>query len=90
MPNIESARKRARQALKRNDRNRAGKSGVLSSRKAVLDAIEAGNKDAALKAYSAYASDLDRAAKQGIIKANNASRKKSRLHLRLNAMSAGK
>jgi small subunit ribosomal protein S20 len=86
MPNIESARKRARQAIKRNQRNRAAKSEVLSGRKAVLDAIEAGNKNEALKRFAAYASELDTSAKKGIIKANNASRKKSRIQLKLNAM----
>lgn len=86
MPNIESARKRARQALVRRERNRSAKSTVVSNRKALLDAIEAGNKTAALKLYAAYASEMDKAAKNGIVKANNASRKKSRIQLRLNAM----
>jgi small subunit ribosomal protein S20 len=83
MPNIESARKRARQALKRNASNRAVRSAVGSLRAEALAAIEAGNKAAAEKACAAYASELDKAAKKGVIKANNASRKKSRLALQV-------
>ena len=86
MPNIESARKRARQAIKRNQRNRAVKSTVLSDRKSLLDAIEAGNKKEAQSLFAAYASEMDKSVKKGILKANNASRKKSRIQLRLNAL----
>ena len=83
MPNIESARKRARQSLKRRERNRSARSAVGSVRAALLTALDAGNKAAAEKAYAAYASELDKSAKKGVIKANNASRKKARLAQRL-------
>ncbi len=86
MPNIESARKRVRQYAKRNKRNRAVKSTVTSARKSLLDAITSGNKAEAVKLFTAYASDLDKSVKKGILKFNNASRKKSRIQLRLNAM----
>jgi small subunit ribosomal protein S20 len=86
MPNIESARKRVRQSAKRNKRNRSAKSMVSSGRKALLEAIEAGNKSEAVKLFTAYASELDKSVKKGILKANNASRKKSRIQLKLNAM----
>ncbi|MEI6211525.1 MAG: 30S ribosomal protein S20 [bacterium] len=86
MPNIESARKRVRQSAKRNKRNRSAKSMVSSGRKALLDAIESGNKGEALKLFAAYASELDKSVKNGILKFNNASRKKSRIQLRLNAL----
>ncbi len=86
MPNIESARKRARQAIKRNQRNRAVRSTVLSDRKSLLDAIEAGNKKEAQSLFAAYSSEMDKAVKKGILKANNASRKKSRIQVRLNAL----
>ena len=81
MANIKSAVKRAKQAEVNRTRNRAGKSGVLTARKKVLEAISGGNKDEAQKQYVAYTSVLDKAAKQGIIKKNNASRKKSRMAL---------
>jgi small subunit ribosomal protein S20 len=86
MPNIESARKRVRQSAKRNTRNRAAKSTVFTARKTLLAAIESGNKAEAAKLFEAYASDLDKSVKKGIVKFNNASRKKSRIQVRLNAM----
>ena len=86
MPNIESARKRVRQSAKRNTRNRSARSVVFSNRKGLLEAIEAGNKAEALKLFTVYSSTLDKSVKKGIIKANNASRKKSRIQVRLNAL----
>jgi small subunit ribosomal protein S20 len=86
MPNIESARKRVRQSAKRNTRNRAVKSTVSTARKTLLEAIETGNKAEAGKLFMAYAADLDKSVKKGILKFNNASRKKSRIQLRLNAL----
>ena len=83
MPNIKSAAKRVRTSAKNRLRNRAGKSDVAAVRRKLLEAIESGNKEAVGKLYSAYSSDLDKAAKKGIIKANNASRKKSRLAIRI-------
>ena len=86
MPNIESARKRVRQSAKRNKRNRAAKSTVSTSRKSLLEAVEGGNKGEALKLFAEYSSSLDKSVKKGILKANNASRKKSRIQVRLNAL----
>jgi small subunit ribosomal protein S20 len=86
MPNIKSAAKRVRTSAKSRLRNRAGKSDVSASRRKLLEAIEAGNKEMATKLYSSYSSELDKTAKKGIIKANNASRKKSRLAIRLAKM----
>jgi len=79
MANIKSAIKRAKQSEASRLRNRSVKSSVLTARKKVLAAISAGNKDEAVKSYSAYTSTLDKAAKKGVIKKNNASRKKSRV-----------
>jgi small subunit ribosomal protein S20 len=79
MANIKSAVKRAKQAAVSHTRNKAGKSRCLTSRKKVLAAIESGNKEEAIKAFSAYTSVLDKTAKKGIIAKNNADRKKSRM-----------
>ncbi|MBP5510157.1 MAG: 30S ribosomal protein S20 [Kiritimatiellae bacterium] len=79
MANIKSAIKRAKQAKVRTERNKAAKHALADSRKVALAAIEAGNKEDALKGFSEYASKLDRAAKKGIIKKNTADRKKSRM-----------
>jgi small subunit ribosomal protein S20 len=86
MANIKSAMKRARQAAANRLRNRACCSSVASVRRQVLEAIEAGNKEGAQKLYTAYASSLDKAAKKGVIRSNNADRKKSRIAQRLQAM----
>ncbi len=86
MANIKSAVKRAKQAEASRLRNRACKSGVLTARKKVLDAIATGNKDEAQKLYSDYTSTLDKAAKKGVIAKNNASRKKSRVAISLSKM----
>jgi small subunit ribosomal protein S20 len=81
MANIKSAIKRAKQAEANRTRNRAAKSNLLTARKKVLGAISSGNKEEAQKQYSSYSSALDKAAKKGVIKKNNASRKKSRMAL---------
>ena len=81
MANIKSAVKRTKQAEANRLQNRSVKSGVLTARKKVIDAISTGNKDAAQKLYSEYSSKLDKAAKKGVVPKNNASRKKSRVAL---------
>ena len=86
MANIKSAVKRAKQSEANRVRNRACKSSLLTARKKVLAAISAGNKDEVQKQYSAYTSVLDKAAKKGVIKKNNASRKKSRMALGITKM----
>lgn len=86
MANIKSAVKRAKQAEASRLRNRSVKSSVLTARKKVLSAIDAGNKEEAAKLFSAYTSTLDKAAKKGVIAKNNASRKKSRVATSLTKM----
>lgn len=86
MPNIKSAAKRVLISAQSRIRNRSGRSDISAARRKLLEAIGAGNKEAAVKLYAAYSSELDKKAKKGIIKANNASRKKSRLALRLAKM----
>lgn len=78
MANIRSAEKQRRQAEKRKVRNRAGKSALKSALKKARGAVAEGAgelKDVVSKGFS----DIDRAAKRGIIKVNTADRYKSRL-----------
>ncbi|HEV7767376.1 MAG TPA: 30S ribosomal protein S20 [Thermoanaerobaculia bacterium] len=77
MANIASAEKQRRQAEKRKERNRAGKSALRTSLKKTRSAIVGGDtdKDTLATGYSA----IDRAAKTGLIKENTANRYKSRL-----------
>ncbi len=78
MPNIKSAVKRVKTAAAARLRNRSVKSDLLTARRKVIDALAAGNKEAAVEAASNYASKLDKAVKKGVIARNTADRKKSR------------
>ena len=77
MANIRSAEKQRRQAEKANARNRAGKSRLRSALKKTKSAIEGG--DGSVEVLSNGFSEIDKAAKRGIIKDNTADRYKSRL-----------
>jgi len=77
MANIRSAEKQRRQAEKRNERNRAGKSRLKSVLKRTRAAI--GGGDADKETISTGFSEIDKAAKKGVIKGNTADRYKSRL-----------
>ena len=70
MANIRSAEKQRRQAEKARVRNRAGKSRLKSALKEA--------RSGATKLEKAF-SEIDKAAKRGIIKNNTADRYKSRL-----------
>ncbi len=74
MANIRSAEKQRRQAEKANTRNRAGKSRLRSALKKARSTAAEGATD-----LSTGFSEIDKAAKKGIIKKNTASRYKSRL-----------
>lgn len=76
MPRIESAKKAMRQARTRHARNKVQRSALRTALKRVRQADSA---DARAKAYAAAARLLDRAARKGLIHANNAARNKSRL-----------
>ena len=77
MANIKSAEKRARQTTVRTQRNKATRTRVKNARKAVVESVKTGAKDAVAK-VSALASAADRAAKRGVIHKNKANRLKSR------------
>ena len=77
MANIASAEKQRRQAEKRNERNRAGKSALRTTLKKARTAIVGGDDDKDTLATSFSA--IDKAAKTGLIKENTANRYKSRL-----------
>lgn len=78
MANIKSAEKRNRQSIKNRMRNRATKSQASTARKRLLEAIASNDKTASADRLKSYYSVLDKAVKRGIIKANTASRYKSR------------
>ena len=88
MANIKSAAKAARKSVKALARNQARKSRVRSTVRAVEEAIAKGDKEAALKALKAAEPQLARGATKGILHANTASRKVSRLTKRVNKIGA--
>ena len=80
-----SAAKAHRQSLKRRLRNRIVRSATKTIVKNAEATIAAGDPEAARLAVRAALSKLDRAAKKGVVHANAAARRKSRLVLRYNA-----
>ncbi|MGB5441407.1 MAG: 30S ribosomal protein S20 [Gammaproteobacteria bacterium] len=80
MANTAQARKRARQAEDHRQLNASQRSNMRTSIKKVLKTIEAGDRDAAKKAYDEAVPVIDRAAGKGLIHANKAARHKSRLN----------
>ncbi len=88
MANSPQTRKRARQNVVRNQRNRSYRSSVRTSIKALLKAINSGDKDAAPTAYRTAASVIDKGSNKGLMHKNTAARLKSRLNKRLQALTA--
>jgi small subunit ribosomal protein S20 len=84
MPNNPSAEKRMRQEQKRRLHNRMVKSVVKTNVTKARQAIVSG-VDAEVSVRVAV-SELDRAAKKGVIHRNNAARRKSRLMKQLNKL----
>ena len=88
MPNNASAEKRMRQEQKRRLHNRMVKSIVKTNVTKARQALASGVESEA--AVRAAVSELDRAAKKGVIHKNNAARRKSRLMKQLNALTSEK
>ena len=86
MANIQSAKKRARQAEMRNMRNTSQRSMLRSSIRKVLKAIEAKDKAGAEAAYKVAEPVLDRYSSRGLIHKNKAARHKSRLTAHIKAI----
>ncbi len=86
MPNIKSAMKRVRTTERQTGVNRGVKTRVASARRGFNDAVAAGSKEVAQKAYNTFVSVLDKATKSGVVKKNTADRSKSRAHKRVAQM----
>ncbi len=82
--------KAARQALKRHQRNRTIQSSVKGILKKVLTAVEEKNADEARAGLREAASALGKAVSKGVLKPNTASRRISRLTVKVNALAAAK
>lgn len=88
MANIKSQKKRALTNLKRQNAKAGQKSELKTAIKDVLKAVDAKDKDAAVKAYNNANKLLDKAVVNSIKKKNYAARQKSRLAKAVNSIDA--
>ena len=88
MANIHAAEKAMRRSARLQVRNRVARSRARSEVKQANAQIVTGNVAESEKATLEAIRALDQAAQKGIIKKNNAARRKSRLMKKLNALRA--
>lgn len=86
MATHKSAEKRHRQSEKRRVRNHALKSRLRTIVKRVLNALDSKDASTAETELRVAARALDKAVTKGVLHRNNASRRLSRLTLRLNGL----
>ena len=86
MANHLSALKRARQTERRTTRNRANTSALRTQLREMRETIAKGDKATAGQMYRKTVSALDKAIQKGTLHENTASRYKSRLGTRVDAM----
>jgi len=86
MPIMRSAKKRLRQNIKHNLRNRTYKSALKTQMKKFLSVVKEGNAQAAQEELRLTIKKLDKGVAKNILHKNTASRKKSRLTKKLNQM----
>ena len=86
MPNIASAKKRARTSEVRRQHNKHIRSGMRTQVKAVITALDSGDKKAAAEAYKLAVPAIDASVSKGILHKNKAARTKSRLNSRIQAI----
>ena len=84
MANHKSSEKRAKQDIKKTLVNKVNESKTKTAVKKVRDAITAGDKKAAAEVLKTAQAELRKLAKTGVIKANTAARKTSRLASQIN------
>lgn len=88
MPNIKSAKKRAKQSEKRRKINYARKSDVKTAVKKVLDAVAAQDVDQARVLLRSAQAKLARAKGKGLLHRNATARKMSRLAKKVASLNA--
>ena len=86
MANIASAKKRARQGVKRTLHNKSQRSMMRRYMKRVINAIAKGDRDEARQAYQEAVPVIDRMSNKGIIHKNKAARHKSRLNAQIQGL----
>ena len=88
MANHKSAEKRNRQSQVRRLRNKTNKSQMKTAIRKIDEAVIAGSADEARDALNAAIPVIAKTASKGTVHKKNASRKISRLTIRVNKMSA--
>ena len=88
MPNIKSAIKRVSVIEKKTLQNNMIKTGYRTAVRKVESAIAEGNSEEAKKLFVDATKKIDQACTKGVIKKNTASRKKSNLAKKINAIIA--
>ncbi len=86
MANHFSALKRARQTERRTAHNRSNSSRLRTALRDMRESLARGDKQAATQTFRQTVSALDKAIQKGVLHENTASRYKSRLSARLNAL----
>ena len=86
MPNIKSAKKKVLVIEKKAMRNKAVKSALKTQVKKFLAAIEANDKETAVKLYPETVSAIDSAVTKGVLHKNNANNRKAKLAKKLAAL----
>lgn len=86
MPNIKSAKKRVLTSARKTDENVLVNSRMKNSIKKLEKTVKSGNKEESKKELDVTLKNIDKALNAGLIKKNNAARKKSRLTKSVNSM----
>ena len=86
MANSKSAKKRVLINERNRVRNQAIKTRVKTMTKKVLAAVESADVEAAKAALTVAFKEFDKAVTKGVLKKNTASRKKSRLAVKVNSL----
>ena len=86
MANIKSQIKRIRTNEKRRQRNLAVKSELKTLVRKTREAVEAGEKEAAIEALRVASRKLDKAVSKGVIHRNQAANRKSKLARRVQSL----
>lgn len=90
MPIKQSAKKYMRVTERKKARNDKVKKAFRTAIKTTLALIKDGKAEEAKKAFQGAQKALDKAAKVGVIKKNNAARRKSRIVRKIKALTANK
>lgn len=86
MANLKSSKKDIRKIAKRKELNSQKKSTLRTYTKNILKLIKEGKKEDAAKSFQKFSSLLDKAAKTNLVHKNKAGRSKSRMAIKINAI----